>query len=64
MPLVQVTLRDGRSPEQLRALISALTNAVVDSVGAPKEAVRVIVTEVAGTHWAAGDVTLAERDTQ
>ena len=62
MPLVQVTLREGRTPAQLRALISALTAAVVDSVGVNKEAIRVIVTEVQPTHWAAGDVTLAERE--
>jgi 4-oxalocrotonate tautomerase len=61
MPLIQVTLRQGRTPEQLRSLISALTAAAVDSIGAPKETVRVIVTEVPGSHWAAGDVTLEER---
>lgn len=63
MPLIQVTMREGRTPEQLRAMISALTSAVVESLGAPKESVRVVVAEVPGTHWAAGDVTLAERDT-
>jgi 4-oxalocrotonate tautomerase len=61
MPLVQVSLREGRSPAQIRALISALTSAVIDSVGAPQETIRVIVTEVPATHWAAGDVTLDER---
>jgi 4-oxalocrotonate tautomerase len=61
MPLVQVTLREGRSPAQIRSLISALTNAVTETVGAQKESVRVIVTEVSGSHWAAGDVTLEER---
>jgi 4-oxalocrotonate tautomerase len=61
MPLIQVTMREGRSPEQIRTLISALTTAVTSSIDAPKDAVRVIVTEVPATHWAAGDVTLAER---
>jgi 4-oxalocrotonate tautomerase len=61
VPLVQVSLREGREPAQLRALISALTRAVVESLDAPAESVRVILTEVPGTHWAAGDVTLAER---
>lgn len=61
MPLIQVSLREGRTAEQLRALISALTRAAVESLGAPKESVRVIVTEVPATHWAAGDVTLEER---
>jgi len=61
MPLIQVTLRAGRSPEQLRALISALTDAAVEAIGAPKPTVRVVLHEVPATHWAAGDVTLAER---
>ena len=61
MPLVEVTLVHGRTDEQLRTLISTLTAAVVDAVGAPKENVRVVLREVPATHWAAGDVTVAER---
>jgi 4-oxalocrotonate tautomerase len=61
MPLVEVTLVEGRTPEQLRALISRLTGAVVDAVAVPKESVRVVLREVPATHWAAGDVTVAER---
>ncbi len=61
MPLVEVTLVEGRTPEQLRSLISTLTDAVVTSVGAPREAIRVVLREVPATHWAAGDVTIAER---
>jgi 4-oxalocrotonate tautomerase len=61
VPLVEVTLVEGRTDEQLRALISKLTAAVVDSVGAPRENVRVVLREVPATHWAAGDVTIAER---
>ena len=62
MPLIQVTLVEGRSPEQLRTLISKLTSAVTDAIGAPKEAIRVVLNEVPDTHWAAGDVTIAERN--
>ncbi len=61
MPLVEVTLIEGRTPEQLRSLIHEVHEAVVRSVGAPPQNVRVIVREVAPTHWAAGDVTVAER---
>jgi 4-oxalocrotonate tautomerase len=61
MPLVEVTLVEGRTPEQLRTLISRLTAAVVDSVEAPKDNVRVVLREIPATHWAAGDVTVAER---
>lgn len=61
MPLIEVTLAEGRSPEKLRALISQLTAAVVEADVAPKQAVRVILREVPRTHWAAADETLAER---
>jgi len=61
MPLIEVTLAEGRSPEKLRALISKLTEAVVQTDVAKKEAVRVILREVPKSHWAAGDETLAER---
>lgn len=61
MPLIEVTLAEGRSPEKLRTLISKLTEAVVETGVAKKEAVRVILREVPKSHWAAGDETLAER---
>jgi 4-oxalocrotonate tautomerase len=61
MPFVEITLIEGRSPEQLRALLKATTEAVVTSISAPKDSVRVVIREVPATHWAAGDVTIAER---
>lgn len=61
MPLVEVTLVEGRTPEQIRALISELTTAVERAVSAPPPSIRVIVREVPTTHFAAGDVTIAER---
>ncbi len=61
MPLIEVTMVEGRTPQQVRALISALTRAAVDTVDAPVESIRVVVREVPTTHWAAGDVTIAER---
>lgn len=61
MPIVEVTLTEGRSPQVLRSLIAAVTSAVATSVAAPVESVRVILREVPDTHFAAGDVTIAER---
>lgn len=63
MPMIEVTMVEGRSPEQIRALISGLTLAASEAVGAPVGNVRVVVREVPATHWAAGDVTIAERTT-
>ena len=64
MPLIEITLVEGRSPEQLRSLISTVTRAAVESVDAPIESVRVVLREVPATHFAAGDVTIDERRAQ
>ena len=61
MPVVEITLVAGRSPQELRAMISAVTTAVSETVAAPVSAIRVIIREVPTTHFAAGDVTIAER---
>lgn len=61
MPLVEVTLVEGRTPAQLRGLITALTDAVEGAIGAPRANVRVVLREVPATHWAAGDITIAEQ---
>lgn len=61
MPIIEVTLIEGRPPERLRELITRLTDAAVEAVDAPRESVRVILREVPATHFAAGDVTVAER---
>jgi 4-oxalocrotonate tautomerase len=54
MPLVQVTLVEGRKPEVKEQLIAALTETVVDVVGARRESVRVILNEVPPALWGAG----------
>ncbi|MBC7561187.1 MAG: tautomerase family protein [Dermatophilaceae bacterium] len=61
MPIVEITLVSGRSAQELRAMISAVTSAVSETVAAPVSAIRVIIREVPSTHFAAGDVTIAER---
>jgi 4-oxalocrotonate tautomerase len=61
MPFVEVTLVEGRTPEQLRDLISCLTDAVETTIGAPRPSIRVVLHEVPATHWASGDETIAER---
>lgn len=62
MPLIDVSLGTGRSPEQIRRLIHELTEAVHRAVDAPLANIRVIVREVPHSHWAAGDVTIEERN--
>jgi 4-oxalocrotonate tautomerase len=56
MPLVQVTLVEGRSIEEKTALIRGLTDTAVTTLGAPRESVRVILQEVPAAHWGVGGV--------
>lgn len=61
MPLIEVTMVEGRTPEKRRDLISEIHHAVVRALEVAPESVRVVVREVPATHWAAGNVTIAER---
>lgn len=51
MPIVNISLIRGRTAEQRAALISDVTDAVERSIGAPRQTVRVILTEVEPENW-------------
>ncbi|PPQ33758.1 2-hydroxymuconate tautomerase [Rhodopila globiformis] len=59
MPIVDITLIEGRSDEAKARLCAGVTEAVVSAIGAPREAVRVILREVPPQHFAVGGVTKA-----
>lgn len=61
MPLIDVSIAKGRSPEQLRAFTSALHAAAENTVNAESENITVIIREVELEHWARADLTIAER---
>jgi 4-oxalocrotonate tautomerase len=60
MPMIEVTLGKGRSPEQLKALGQALTAATVEAIGAKPESVRVILRECDPDHWFVGGESMTE----
>jgi len=51
MPLAQITLIEGRSPQQKQQLIASVTDAIASSLDAPIETVRVLVQEIPGQNW-------------
>ena len=51
MPFAQIYLMEGRSEEQKRAVIEKVTAALVEAVGAPREAVRVLIQDVPKANW-------------
>jgi 4-oxalocrotonate tautomerase len=61
MPLIQVNIMEGRPPEKIKALIENITDTVVETLDAPKQSVRVLVTEMPKTHWGIAGVPASER---
>lgn len=51
MPILDVSLLEGRSPEVKRRLIEELTDTVVRVLDAQPSTVRVILREVPPSHW-------------
>jgi 4-oxalocrotonate tautomerase len=60
MPLVQVTMIEGRSQEKKEALIREVTDAVARTADAPLETIRVILYEVPAGQWGVGGVSKAK----
>ena len=61
MPTIRVELMEGRTPEQKKNLVSALTRAVVETLGTKPEAVDVLLFDVKRGDWATGGVLWSER---
>lgn len=61
MPLVEIHLLEGRTDEQKKALLSAVTAAVHESIGAPLESIRVWVQEFNPREYMIAGVLAAER---
>jgi 4-oxalocrotonate tautomerase len=52
MPYVTVKMIEGRSEDQKKALVEKVTDAVVETTGASKEAVVVFIEEMSKNHYA------------
>ncbi|MGE4483431.1 2-hydroxymuconate tautomerase [Acidocella sp.] len=54
MPIVNVTMIEGRAVELKQKMIRAMTDAIVESINAPRETIRVIINEVPPWHFGSG----------
>jgi len=61
MPLVEIHLLEGRTDDQKKALLTAVTAAVHDSIGAPLESIRVWVQEFTPREYMIAGVLAADR---
>jgi 4-oxalocrotonate tautomerase len=61
MPIVDITMIEGRSDEAKEKLIAKVTDAIVEAIAAPKDSIRVILREVPAKHFGAGGASKAKK---
>jgi 4-oxalocrotonate tautomerase family enzyme len=59
MPTLEVYLPHGHDEARKASLIQGLTQATVTAIGAPAESVRILLSEMPGTHFGIGGKTAA-----
>lgn len=64
MPLIQVNMMQGRTPEQKRALLTAITDAVHQSIGAPIPSIRVWINELTPDGFITGGQMASDRQAE
>jgi 4-oxalocrotonate tautomerase len=62
MPLIEVHLLEGRTDEQKKTLLTALTKAVQDSIGSPLETIRVWIEEFSPKEYMAAGVWYGDKN--
>ncbi len=60
MPLIQVTMVAGRTPDQKHALIRGLSEAAAAALDTPIDRVRVAIYEVSADEWGIGGRAYAQ----
>ncbi|MCG1042954.1 tautomerase family protein [Mycetohabitans sp. B8] len=64
MPIVHISLVEGRSEAAVKACVKAVAVTVHETLGAPLQSVRVYATQVPSMHWAMGAHTKDETAAQ
>ena len=54
MPLIQVTMVEGRTVEQKHALIRNLSQSMAETLDVPLERIRVAIYEISADEWGIG----------
>lgn len=59
MPMIQVTMIEGRTTEQKHAVIRELSQTLSDVLDVPLERVRIAIYEVSSDEWGIGGVPVS-----
>jgi 4-oxalocrotonate tautomerase len=61
MPLIQVTMLQGRSADQKRKIAARITDTMVEEAGARREAIVVTFLELSKESYASGGVLMSDK---
>jgi 4-oxalocrotonate tautomerase len=61
MPTIRIEMFEGRSAEQKRALVAAVTEACVRTIGASPESVDILLFDIAKQNWATGGTLWSDK---
>ena len=61
MPHIEITLLEGRTPEQKRRIVERITDTMVEESGTSRDAVTVAFVEVSPACFARGGVLMLDR---
>jgi 4-oxalocrotonate tautomerase len=61
MPLIQITMLQGRTADQKRKIAQRVTDAMVEEAGARREAIIVTFLEVSKESYASGGELMADK---
>jgi 4-oxalocrotonate tautomerase len=61
MPVIHIHMFEGRTKEQKKALVKAMTQAMVDIAKAPSEHTQVIIHEFSRENWGTGGELQSEK---
>jgi 4-oxalocrotonate tautomerase len=61
MPLVQITMLQGRTADQKRKVAKRITDALVEEAGAPREGTVVVFHEVSKESYASGGELMIDK---
>ncbi len=62
MPIVQISMIQGRTPEKKAELIKKVTEAIVETLQIPKDRVRIVLNEVPKDNLGYGGIPLSKTD--
>jgi len=61
MPVVTIALREGRTVEQKREMVKAVTEAIARTVNVKPDSVSIVITDLPATNFAREGILLSDR---